>query len=323
MKALVNFFGIEMSAGPSFWTRMGIKTSFGIGIGTSAVLWSLGSFAQLAPNATPYEKIEAFVAQVAQTHPETTKTIVIGDSDSGRPIVGLKIGNGPLKNLVVATHHGNEYGSTEVAKAVAESLAAQPIEGQTIYVIPVLNIGGYNRGRREESANGRNWDPNRNYPGPCATEGPFTLKSTKALADFVDREGIVSSATLHTAYPAVLYPWGISSRDLTTAYDAIFIKLAELATAVSGYEFGNSTEVLYAADGTFEDYAYWKHGIWSLLYELGESMSPSQSQIAEMIRVNVPGIRETLVQSQPARAVDHSFTGRCDVFANSLDRHDE
>ena len=38
---------------------------------------------------------------------------------SGDTIIGLKIGNGPVNNLVVGTHHGNEYGATEVTRAFA------------------------------------------------------------------------------------------------------------------------------------------------------------------------------------------------------------
>ena len=116
---------------------------------------------------------------------------------------------------MVATHHGNEYGSSEVAMAAAKDLAEQPISDQTVYVVPVLNIQGYNsRDRYETTADKRYQDPNRDYPCPCGTDGPFALKSTQALANFIDHEGIVTSATLHTFYPAVVYPWGFSTHDL-------------------------------------------------------------------------------------------------------------
>ena len=65
------------------------------------------------------------------------------------------------------------------------------------------------------------------------------------------------SSTLHTYSPAALYPWGLSTKDLSTPYDDVFKQLGLWATIESGYVVGNSTELLYAADGTFEDSAIW------------------------------------------------------------------
>lgn len=259
-----------------------------------------------------YTAIVDGLKKIAAANPNTTQWFNLGLSDSGQTIVGLKIGSGDIADLIVATHHGNEYGSTAVAMGAAESLAQNPLPGHTVYVIPVLNISGYNSKNRYEQIGNRSIDPNRDYPGPCGTEGPFTSKATKALADFIDKANVVTSATLHTYAPAVLYPWGISTQDLSTPYDSTFISLAQAATVESKYEVGNSTEVLYAADGAYEDYAFWKFGIWSLLFEIGHSHNPSQTDIKEMIAVNVPGLRRFLENAPKERATNHAFTGRCD-----------
>ena len=283
------------------------------------------SFATVISSAQAgsYAEIQSFMKKLATTYPTTTRLFDVAKSDSGLVIQGLAIGSGNLKNLVVATHHGNEYGSTEVARGFASSLAVNPIPGQTIFIIPVLNISGYNENSRVETAGKQYYDPNRDYPGPCGTEGPFHLKSTAALAQFVDKENIVASATLHTFYPAVLYPWGVSTRDTQTPYDEQFISLGHLATQDSGYAVGNSTELLYPADGTFEDYAFWKHGIWSLLFEMGSSHTPGSAELKKMVEVNVTGLRHMFEQVPSQRAVNHAFTGHCDTSLLSLDRHDE
>lgn len=272
-----------------------------------------------------YSDVKDFMHELVRLHPDTTRSVTVGTSDSGNTIEGVAIGHGATHNLVVGTHHGNEYGSTEVAMAFAASLAENPIAEQTVYVIPVLNISGYNKRNREEiDAQGYSRDPNRDYPGPCGTEGPHHLKSTAALAKFIDQENIVASATLHTYYPAVVYPWGISTYDVSTPYDDLFISLGHYATETSHYTVGNSTQVIYPADGTYEDYAFWKFGAWSMLFELGYSHSPSQSDINEMIRTNVPGLRKMLEQAPRARAENHEFTGRCDVGRMARrDKHDE
>lgn len=272
-----------------------------------------------------YADVLAYVQKLAHDYAKNVALFTLGTGDTGQPIIAVKIGNGLVHNLLVSTHHGNEYGSTEVALAFAEDLAKHPIPNQTLYVIPVLNIGGYDaRNRRETDSRGVSDDPNRNYPGPCGTEGPFTLKSTKALADFIDQEQIVASATMHTFYPAVVYPWGISTQDLATPYLPEFTKMVSDATLESHYQVGNSTEVIYPADGAFEDWAYWKHGIWSILFEVGITHTPSESQIKDMVSTNLPGLRRMFVNAPTQPSVKHDFTGRCDtLLARMRDRHDE
>ncbi len=279
------------------------------------------------PLSNNYKDVKEFMNRLAVDHPRTVQLFALGIADNGETIVGARIGDGNpnnVRHLLVATHHGNEYGATEVAKAFAASVADAPIPGQTLYVIPVLNTGGFDRrDRYETNAAGQRIDPNRDYPGPCGTSGPWKLRSTAELAQFINREGIVGSATLHTYYPAVVYPWGISSHDLGTAYDGIFEALVKAATVESRYQTGRNTEVIYPADGTFEDYAYWQHGIWSILFELGQSHYPSDTEVRYMQQVNVPGMRRMFQQTPIQRAANHAFTGRCDTRLQALDRHEE
>ena len=271
-----------------------------------------------------YEDIVSTLKSLETQFPKNAKVFKLGTSNTGEIIYGLKIGSGDISNLVVGTHHGNEYGSTEVAEALAKDFSQNPIPGQTIYIIPVLNVNGYNRRTRlEKSETGKNHDPNRDYPGPCGTSGPFHLNSTKALAGLLAAANIINSVTLHTYYPAVLYPWGLSTHDLDTGYNDMFRKLSFYATSFSNYKVGNSTEELYPADGTFEDYAFWKHGIWSLLFEMGDSHNPGVSQVEDMIAVNVPGIRKLFEFAPTVRAENHSFKGRCNRFSILFDRRDE
>ncbi len=279
----------------------------------------LSMFMFAGPSLGNYDRVVTTLQQIAEKYPANAKMVVIGVNDQGTPIQALQIGSGETNSLIVATHHGNEYGSTAVALGVADAFAQKPIEGQTVYIIPVLNVTGYNKGRREESSlSAGALDANRDYTGPCKGGTAFRLKSTKALADFVEQKNIQISATLHTYWPAVVYPWGISTNDLSTPYDAQYQKLVADATIESRYQTGNNTQVLYAADGTFEDYAYWKHGIWSLLFELGFSHSPDTTALKNMVDANVPGLRRFLENSPKTRVVDHDFKGRCNV--NALQR---
>lgn len=277
------------------------------------------------PSKKTYSDVKKFLHELVHTHHDTARSILVGPSDSGEMIEGVVIGNGKRHNLVVGTHHGNEYGSTEVAMAFAKSIAENPIADQSIYVIPVLNISGYNAKKRmERDTHGQYQDANRDYPGPCGTEGPFNLKSTASLAKFIEQENIITSATLHTYTPAVVYPWGFSTYDVSTPYDDVFKTMANYATEMSRYTVGNSTEVLYPADGCYEDYIFWKHGVWSIMFELGYTHSPTQAEIKEMIRTNVPGLRKMLELAPREKAVNHEFTGHCELRRLAgLDKHDE
>ena len=272
---------------------------------------------------TKYEAVVTYMEQLHAQYSETTELFDLGLNDDNVMIKGIKIGSGSLNNLVVATHHGNEYGSTEVAKAFAASMAKEPLADQTIYVIPVLNINGYNRNSRNETAKGVSYDANRDYPGPCVSKNTHALNSTRLLAQFVDQKNIVSSMTLHTYFPAITYPWGVSSSTTKTDDHTFFQELVKLAATGNNYYLGTSTDVVYPADGTFEDYAYWKHGVWSLLYEIGTTHSPSPTAIEKVIRETLPGMRLVFKNSQLERSKNHDFKGNCNARILSFDPHME
>lgn len=260
---------------------------------------------------TGYANVQKALEQIQSENSANVQLVDIGLSESGHMIQGLKIGNGPTASLVVGTHHGNEYGSTAVALGAAESFAKNPLRDHTVYVIPVLNAAGYNTRNRYERTSKGNVDLNRDYPGPCRSGTPYKSQTSKLLADFIDSHSIVQSATLHTHAPAVLYPWGLSTRDTKTPYDDLYISLAKAATVESGYDVGNSTEYLYAADGTFEDYAFEHSGIWSLLFEMGTSHYPSENDMRNMVATNVPGLRRFFENAPKERATNSKFTGKC------------
>lgn len=285
------------------------------------VLSSLAN-ASIETNRT-YQDVVVALQNLQKSYPNTVNGFTLGVSDAGIPIFGVQIGSGPVRHLVVGTHHGNEFPSTEVAINFAESIAKNPIPGQTTFIIPVLNIDGYNRRDRYERVHGASLDLNRDYPGPCGTEGPFFSKSTRALAEFIDRAEVIAVATIHTYKPTVAYPWGISTRDVETPYTPMFEVLAKAATVESHYEIGYSTVVMYPADGTFEDYSFWKHGIYSLLFEVGGSNQPSRQELEFTVHSNVTGLREMLKVAPKTRAANHQFEGKCSPELRLLDLHKE
>ncbi len=270
-----------------------------------------------------YEDVIRRLERIHKFSKAETELFEIGTSDTGDIIYGIKIGTGETHNLVVGGHHGNEYGTIELAESFAYSLAQNPIEGQTMHIIPVLNINGYNTRRRKEVVSTKKLealsgtemdlfiDPNRDYESPCKKNEPWQLKSTRALADYIDAQNIINLVTLHSRGALIVYPWGFSTDkehvDVHEDHKPTFLNMARMAVTYSDYKIVNSTRFFGPTDGTLEDYGFWKHGIWSILFELGKDKYPSDKKIADIINENVPGLRLMFEHAPTERAPEHSF----------------
>lgn len=257
-----------------------------------------------------YDKIIETLRSLHRSHPRDTrlfqlKTPLRAQGFPQRKIVGIQIGLTGPADVIVGTHHGNEHGSTEVAMALAQSLSENPIRNRQIFLIPVLNISGYESILRLEHGT----DPNRTYPGPCgSTAAPFSLESTKALAKFLHKKNIVSAITLHNSGNSVTYPWA-NVKNTPTVFQSEFERLANVATSINGFKSGTSADVVYETLGNFEDYAFWQFGIWSFLFEMGTSNW--EKEIPEMIARSVPAVRALLDAAPRERADQHAWTGKC------------
>jgi carboxypeptidase T len=288
-----------------------------------SIVLIIASLASANDSQTRYQDVQDFLRKLVQTYPQTVSLVNVGPSDSGTPIEGVKIGTGSTHELVVATHHGNESGSTDVSEALAQMLAANPIENRQVTIIPVLNISGYNHDRREEALDGKLVDPNRDYPSPCGSAaGPFSLKSTQSLAHYLESENIVAALTLHDPFSTITYPWGFQKGE-ATLYDNLFHDLAVDASTESHYTIGTSANAIYEAHGVFEDYAFWKHGIWTMLYEIGPDYSLDPANLANAVRDLIPGMIRFLKNTPSQAATDHAFKGTCGHSHSFVDRGDE
>ncbi len=264
------------------------------------------AFSTFAQGATRYDGVIKFTQELHATNPSTTELFEL--KTSSKPLIGLKIGTGPINQLILGTHHGNEYGATEVTKALMKDLAANPLPNAAVYVIPVVNVSGYNLNERRENG----LDPNRDYPGPCgsASGRPFKLSSIKAVSDFMETKQFVMALTLHTYSSVIAYPWSFNYNE-PSAHDSELSSLASVAANINGYKAGKTPDLLYTTRGDFESFGFWKFGTWTFLFELGTSHTPSHGDVDEMIQKNVPAMRALLASSPTTRATNHSFSGTC------------
>jgi carboxypeptidase T len=271
------------------------------GLATAADAWA----------ATRYQELQASMRKIVAGHPGVARMFDVGPSDAGETIQGVRIGNGPARHLVLGGHHGDEIVAQAVVMELLRESAAHPLAGVSLYVVPVMNIGGYNGNRRDEKdANGVDRDPNRAYPGPCGSYEPaFILRSARSLDAFLRSEGIVSAVDVHDGSALAAYPWS-TGYVLRPDDDADFLRLAGLLTQFSGFKYDVASE-FWSHRGVFKDYAYWNYGIWALLLEVSEDPNPSAPDLAQAVEVNVRGLVAFLKGAPAKRSGKHSFKHSC------------
>lgn len=252
--------------------------------------------------AVEYDRVTTKMNQLISTYPNLVQSMNIGKNDQNALILGLKIQKPDQfvdqiekrKFILVGTHHGNERLSADLALRFAEDLLKRfsgnityetpdisALEDAIFYVVPVLNIDGFNANRREEkSASGQSVDPNRDYPDVCIEQPSFRLKSTSNLAKFIEQEDIVGAVTVHGYIGTFTYPWGIYTDDTKTLDDSFFKDVTKKAVSFNNYRTGTHTDVIYAAAGAFEDWAYHKFGVWTTLLELARSPKLDKDSLA-------------------------------------------
>lgn len=262
-------------------------------------------------SSSNYDKVMSTVTKLTNKNSHLDK-FTLGKNDQGKQIFGvLYKGSSRVKtnHLVVSTHHGNEVLSADLAVEFLEFLAksgSDKFKDKNIFIIPVLNIGGYNIENREEiDANGISHDPNRDYPDPCIQKKNFKLKSTAHLSRLVKENDIVGAITIHGYYGSLTYPWGIYTDQYETLDHEIFNSKAALAVKDNSYVVGTHADILYPAGGAFEDWAYFELGVWSLLVELENS--PKFEDDISMLVSSINSFPKT-------RSSDHRHLGRCTQF---------
>jgi hypothetical protein len=99
----------------------------------------------------------------APSRQSTVQDLTIGLSTQGRPITALRIGDGPMKLVIVGNTHGAPEANTyTLAAMLADHFRANPHEVPSavrLYIIPTINPDGLALGTR---FNARGIDLNRN-----------------------------------------------------------------------------------------------------------------------------------------------------------------
>lgn len=263
-----------------------------------------------------YKVVVDKLTQMQSAHPTVSQLFSIGKNAQGEDIVAIRVSTSPAQmvpskigHIVVSTHHGNELAAPEFTLAFIQDLLTR-FESDEIYrgkladtewtIIPVLNISGYNSANRNENG----MDPNRDYPGPCISQAGGQVGSIRTLMQFLNTRVFSGSLTVHGYAGALTYPWGVDVHNTHSLDHNLFEKITREAAKLNGYRYGTSTDVVYPCDGAYEDYVYWKYGMWSLLLEL-------KSGNGDDIPRSVKAMASYFDQLESSPSTQHNLTSAC------------
>lgn len=245
-------------------------------------------FALSLVSAAEYDRILNEMNTIVSGNAAYAQMMDIGKNDQGNAIYGLRLENigyaedGKANHLVVGVHHGNERHGADVSLSFVKKVIAiyknpsdpnyKTYSAGVYYVVPVLNIGGFNANRRyETNKNNKSIDPNRDYPDVCVQNTYFQLASTSNLAQFIERYNIVSSVTIHGYVGTFTYPWGMYTSNYKTLDHDFYNQVAAASVKANNYRIGTHGDIVYPASGSYEDWAYYKFGVWTMLMEMVSS----------------------------------------------------
>jgi len=253
--------------------------------------------AQMA-NWDKYPTYEVYVQMMnkfATDYPTLCQVVTIGNTQSGRQLLALKISDNISQNeqepefFYSSTMHGDETTGMILTLRLADYLLSKYNKDQSttdivnnteIYITPDANPDGtYTGGNSTVSGAQRYYtnghDPNRDFPDPDNGAHPnYTTYSqeTQAMMDFATAHHFVMGANFHGGAEVYNYPWDTwSSAANINADDSWFSKLG--TDYVASARILNSsymTDVVpsgvtegydwYEAIGGRQDYMnYWHH----------------------------------------------------------------
>jgi carboxypeptidase T len=259
-----------------------------------------------------YKTIVDQMQALQARYPALSHIFSIGQNDDGVDIFAMRISRSPqvldgfkVGHLMVSTHHGNESAAPVFTmKFIADLLSRygtdQNLDDKEFTIVPVLNVSGYNANQRHEK--GR--DPNRDYANPCTLEPGGKLKSISLAINLAKSRIFSGSVTVHGYDGSLTYPWGLYADNYKTQDDNQYQQIFSKAAQLNGYRVGTAAEVVYPANGCYEDYVYWKHGMWSLLLELA---SGSDSDINGTVKA-IASFYDQLNSSPSDKS---QFLGKC------------
>lgn len=264
--------------------------------------------------------IAAYLSAVAATVPDVAKAVVLGQSVQGRDIPYLVLDATcqptPTGVLLVGTHHGDEWSSTEATLGHVDSLLRggadlrSPLRSYAFYILPVLNVDGH-EAVPPTRENADRVDINRDYAYPQRAESAsFKERETQLIKTLQDQVGFRAALTFHSGTTSVLWPWCYTATP--AADDARLSSVGARTAQAMGFTTYSASYFDYPTQGEYIDYAYMKSNTLAFTVEVSAAKTPPVSDLPQIVATTWQGTL-ALVQSlrsnhAPAVAVAPQMT---------------
>ncbi|KRX48922.1 Carboxypeptidase A1 [Trichinella murrelli] len=122
-----------------------------------------------------YNKMYRFMEALENAYPENAKVLTLGKTRNGKPIYMIKIAenlnaSGKKGFWINAGIHAREWASSSTAMYIIDQARSYKFEGLIWYIVPLLNVDGYEFTRRNTHPDVRLWRKNRS-PAECLNNG--------------------------------------------------------------------------------------------------------------------------------------------------------
>lgn len=245
--------------------------------------------------------VNAIPVAAAPARQSVVEEVTIGVSAQGRPVTALRVGDGPMKLVVVGDIHGAPEANTHVlATMLADHFRANPQQvppAVRLYIIPTLNPDGLALGTR---FNARGVDLNRNMNTnlDACPENDWQVTVFGAYGIVSDTGGPYADSEVESRLirAFLLDAWGViflhsSAGNVFPAYceHAPSIALAQAYAAGAGYNYTRYWEQ-YVITGGMHDWAA-SLGMAAIIPELVTGTEPEFEQ-------NLGGVQAVLAAAE-------------------------
>ncbi|HOJ33554.1 MAG TPA: M14 family zinc carboxypeptidase [Candidatus Hydrogenedentes bacterium] len=268
-----------------------------------------------------YDEISATLEDWVTTHADIARLFSLGQSVEGREIWAVLITDNPdveeeePEFRYVGAIHGNETPSAVVClnfiQLLLEGYGTDPriaglVDETAIWVVPLMNPDGYERGTRN-NANGV--DLNRSFPkypddftGTVYSGAPLLdtgrQPETAALMRWAKANSFVLSANFHTGTLVANYPYDDDGKPSGTYSaapdDALFRWLALQYASNNPDMFASSYfpqgitngAAWYVVRGGMQDWMYRYMGCCEITIEISDAFQPPSSQLETLWQAN-------------------------------------
>jgi predicted deacylase len=208
-------------------------------------------------------------------------------------IINATCQSAPPAVLLVGTHHGDEWSSTEATLAHVDQLlrgdasVRNLLRSYAFYILPVLNADGH-EASPPTRANADGADINRDYAYPNRSEGSsFKEKETQLIKALQDEVGFRAAVTFHSGSTSVLWSWCYTTTPSTD--DARLSSLGVSSAQAMGFSTYSASAFDYVTQGEYIDYAYMKSKTLAFTVEVSTVKIPAISTIPQVVATTWKG----------------------------------